>query len=109
MNITHDFHVLNRNFNIAMDRIIGNDFLIKTNANIDFATKTISLEKPCEMFTNKIFEMNNYSEKEKLISKFKIHPLNEKQKDFSKSNNADYYDAMNDLMITFNMKIKTLI
>lgn len=46
LRILHDFHVLNKNFNIKVDGIIGNDLLKKTGAKIDFDAQTIQMRLP---------------------------------------------------------------
>lgn len=46
LRILHGFHVLNKNFNIKVDGIIGNDLLKKTGAKIDFDTQTIQMRLP---------------------------------------------------------------
>lgn len=48
--IPHDFHVLNKNFSIKSDGILGNDFLIKARAQINIANGTISISNPIEPF-----------------------------------------------------------
>lgn len=42
----HDFQIINDNFNLVTDGIIGNDFLIKYGANIDYKEQTIQLQIP---------------------------------------------------------------
>lgn len=108
LHIAHNFHVLNKNFNIMSDGIIGNDFLIKTNARIDFASKTIFLKKP-----NKQFMFGNSGndiqlEKEKFISKFKIQLSDENQKNFSEFNEDEYFNAIHDYM-QYETKIINMI
>lgn len=41
--LEHNFHVINQNLNLNADAVIGNDFLAKNNALIDYLNKTLTV------------------------------------------------------------------
>lgn len=64
--IEHDFHVINQNLNLKADAVIGNDFLTKNNALIDYLNKTLTVR----IIKNSGFTPFNDKMKTGIISSF---------------------------------------
>lgn len=84
LRILHNFHVLNKDFNVEVDGIIGNDFLRKTGAKIDFENQSIQMHLPIQdirttrktNYINKIRVFNEYDKAVKEYVKYETMHIN---------------------------------
>lgn len=113
--ISHDFHILNKNFNINTDGILGNDFLIKTNAKLDMANKTMTIFDPNIPEPNKSTKVlqvdNDYSEYFHAINEYQEYQCKRVNtvKTTKKSPNPNFYDNMSNDFFTRNNYDESII
>lgn len=105
--IPHNLHVLNKNFNITMDGIIGNDFLIKNIAIINYTNKTITIEiSNKDLYEKQNLEIFKPTNERKFISKFYFEPIQQQQK--LEENHFNYYNAIEDYLTYETKNIQIL-
>ena len=60
MSIPYNFHIVDNDFPIKADGILGDDFFLSTNAKIDYYTMTLSFAYNGQFFSYKMFSENPY-------------------------------------------------